>query len=120
MRRAQAILVILTLASLPLILLAQNGSGPACDGMCCVRHPMRASSSHADGMSCHHDAAGHLFECGMSSQRTQNATLAPLPPTMLPAAMILPEPLAIRDTRASNVEQTFPGFLAQPFEPPRS
>lgn len=121
MRRVQALIVILALASLPAIVLAQNGGGPACNGMCCLRHAMHMGGAHADGMSCHHGAAGHVFECGMhSNQRAQNATLAPLPPTMLSASATLPEPVIIRGARASDTKQTLPGFLAVPFEPPRS
>jgi hypothetical protein len=125
MRRAEAILVILTLASLPLILLAQSNTAPACDGMCCIRHPMHAAGSgHAgsEAMSCHRGAAAHLFQCGMHSKqpRSDNAMLAPLPPTMLSAITVVPAPMPARNSRAQGIEQVPPGFLSVPFEPPRS
>lgn len=120
MRRAQAILVIFALASLPLILVAQTGNAPACNGMCCLRH-----STHrpmvSEAMSCHHGPAGHMFECGMhSNQGNQNAMLAPLPPTMLSLSPILPEPATIHDARPADTAQIPSGFLPLPFEPPHS
>jgi hypothetical protein len=125
MRRAQAILVLLALASLPLILLAQSNAAPACDGICCIRHPMRAAGSgHADSdvMSCHHGAAAHLFQCGMHStqHRTDNALLAPLPPTMLSAAAAVPTPALARYPRTQSVQEVASVFVSVPFEPPRS
>jgi hypothetical protein len=123
MRRVQAVIVILMLAALPLVLLGQSGKTPACDGMCCVRHsmhgPMTATSK---AMSCHHGAAEHLFECGMHSNQhdTQNALLAPLPPTLLSASTTLPTPIIMREARTVSLAQTFSGFLPLPFEPPRS
>jgi hypothetical protein len=125
MRRAQSVFVILTLLALPLILLAQTNHAPACDGLCCVRHPTHSGSAtktNSEMMSCHHGVAGHLFQCGMHSNphRTNNALLAPLPPTMLSAAAFLPAPVLTRDARPQSAQSAEPGFLSLPFEPPRS
>jgi hypothetical protein len=125
MRRAQAILVILTLASLPLILLGQTSDAPACNGMCCIRHSMHSGSSartSSEGMFCHHGAAAHIFQCGMHSSQhgDDRALLAPLPPTILSAATALPRPLPTRDSRAGSSQAPTSGFLPLPFEPPRS
>lgn len=121
MQRANSIFVIVLLVTLPLVLLVQANARPACDGICCVRHSMHGPlKAAAEGMSCHRGAAGHMFECGMhSNQRTQNATLAPLPPTMLSSSATLPEPVTARDTRTSKTEQVLSGFQSLPFEPPR-
>lgn len=126
MRRAQAILVAVVLAALPLVLLAKPSDPPACDGMCCVRHathsPRSGSSSQTEGMSCHHGAAGHMFQCGMSSKRHAPAValLAPLPPTMLSSSVALPIPTLNRQSLAQSTQGIFPGFLSVPFEPPRT
>jgi len=123
MRRIQSIFVIILLASLPVVLLAQVKDPTGCDGMCCVRHTMHARSStkSAAEMSCHHGAAGHMFECGMhSKQHQQNAMLAPLPPTMLSALISIPAPAWMRDSVAPETQNVFPGFLSTPFEPPRT
>ncbi len=126
MRRAQAIFVVLMLAALPLVMLAQTGQAPACDGMCCVRHPAHAPGSHStpqpEGMSCHHGVAGHMFECGMHSkqQHPQVALMAPLPATMLSDLAALPLPALNRESLVQTTQIIFPGFLSIPFEPPRA
>jgi hypothetical protein len=125
MRRAQAILVVVMLAALPFVMLAQASQAPACDGMCCVRHtahsPDSASSSQAEGMSCHHGAVGHMFQCGMNSKHPAAvALLAPLPPTMLSAFAALPLPAQTRQPSIQNAQEAFSGFLSAPFQPPRS
>jgi hypothetical protein len=125
MRRAQAIFVVVMLAALPLAMLAQTGQAPACDGMCCVRHTAHAPGSHGtslpEGMSCHHGAAIHIFECGMhSKQHSQVALLAPLPSTMLSSFVALPLPTQSRHSLVQNTQPAFSGFLSAPFQPPRS
>ena|SRR5271155_4071616 len=125
MRRAQAIFVVLMLAALPLVLLAQTGEAPACDRMCCVRHTAHAPGPHGtsqpEGMSCHHGVADHLFQCGMNSKRPPAvALLAPLPPTMMSAIAALPLPTQSRHSLVQNTQPAFSGFLSAPFQPPRS
>jgi hypothetical protein len=126
MRRAQAIFVVLMLAALPLVMLAQTGETPACDGMCCMRHtahaPGSSGASQPEGMSCHHGVAIHILECGMHSkqQHPQAALLAPLPPTMLCGSAALPMPKLNQRLFAQSTQSIFPGFLSIPFEPPRT
>jgi hypothetical protein len=125
MRRAQAILLVLTLAALPVIMLAQAGEAPGCDGMCCARHATRPASSGqrggSEGMSCHHGAI-HMFECGMKSQRhaLDFGLLAPITPTMTSAATKLVVPPVSRPATAQSEVTSLPGFLPEPFEPPRA
>jgi hypothetical protein len=126
MRRAQAIFVVFMFAALPLVMLAQTGQAPACDGMCCVRHAAHAPGPHGtsqpEGMSCHHGTAIHIFECGMHSkqQHPQVALIAPLPPTMLSGLAALPLPAPNRQSLVQTTQIIFPGFLSIPFEPPRA
>jgi len=80
----------------------------------------RAKSTPVE-MSCHHGALGHLFQCGVhSTQHQSTAALAPLPPTMLSAAVRVPAPSLTRAPHARSAEQIFAGFIPIPFEPPRA
>ncbi len=132
MRRAQAILVIVALLATPLALLARaNDSGmPDCNGMCCLPHgshhsPARNPSPapQQEEMACHHGAVGHMMECSMKSgqHRMDYGLLAPYPPakTSALASLIVPAVSRITDSRpcAGNLSA---GFLAGPFQPPRS
>ncbi|HTS12637.1 MAG TPA: hypothetical protein VMH00_11005 [Candidatus Limnocylindrales bacterium] len=115
MRRAQAIVALIMLASLPLILLGDPAAPPACNGMCCVRH----AGSHE--MQCHRGAAGHMLHCGMKPHsQVQPAVLAPLPPTMLSGALAVPAPVCVRRAVVRDSQSAPPGFLSVPFEPPRA
>jgi hypothetical protein len=132
MRRAQAILVIVALLATPLALLARaNDSGmPDCNGMCCLPHgshhsPARNPSPapQQEEMACHHGAVGHMMECSMKSgqHRMDYGLLAPLPPATSSAFVSLDAPKLSRlpNSRfpAANLAA---GFLANPFQPPRS
>ena len=134
MRRAQAIFVIVALLSTPLALLAHavDPSMPDCNGMCCLPHhshhsPAPASSSspesqHED-MACHHGAVGHLMDCSMKSgqHHMDYGMVAPFPPARLStlAPMDVPKVLRFANSPlpAGNLSA---GFLAGPFQPPRS
>jgi hypothetical protein len=133
MRRVQAILVIVALLATPLALLARaDDTGMAdCDGMCCLPHgshhhaPARNSSPEPqnDDMACHHGALGHMMECSMRSgqPRMDYGLLAPFPPAHASVVMSLDRPRV-----SSFANSQFPagnlsaGFLAGPFQPPRS
>lgn len=133
MRRVQAILVIVALLATPLALLARaKDAGMAdCDGMCCLPHgahhhsPARntAPASHDEEMACHHGALGHMMECSMRSgqHRMDYGLLAPFPPshTSASAAIVRPRVSRIGNSQlpAGNLSA---GFLAGPFQPPRS
>ena len=123
MRRAQAILVLVALASLPLVLLGQPSAPSACDGKCCIRQGAAhsgAGSSH-DGMSCHHGLAGHIFQCGMNSKsQSQPAFLAPLPSTMLSGSLAVPIPVLTRRAVVRDSQAALSGLLPAPFKPPRA
>jgi hypothetical protein len=133
MRRVQAIFVILALLATPLALLARaEESGMAdCDGMCCLprgghhHSPARtpAQQPPMDGTDCHHGALGHVMECSMRSgqQRMDYGLIAPFPPAQTSVLASLDRP---KVSRPANLQ--FPaddlsaGFLAGPFQPPRS
>jgi len=133
MRRVQAILVIVALLATPLALSARavDPGMPDCNGMCCLPHgghhhaPARNEppGSEPDGMACHHGAAGHMMECSMRSgeQRTDYGLLAPFPPGRTSSLTFIDQPKV-----SSFGDSQFPagnlsaGFLAGPFQPPRS
>jgi hypothetical protein len=126
MRRAQAILVILTLAALPLVMLARPSASTGCDGMCCVRHrahsPASGAGSESPEMSCHHGALGDMFECGMksNSHALDFSALAPIAPTRLSSLMTLLPPPISRSTVVQTTQNAAVGFLPDLFEPPRA
>jgi hypothetical protein len=132
MLRAQAVLVIVALLATPLALLARSidPGVPDCNGMCCLPHgshhiPARNASPepHQSGMACHHDAAGHMMECSMKSgqQRMDYGLIVPFPPGRTSSLAFIDRP---KVSRFANSQ--FPagilsvGFLAGPFQPPRS
>jgi hypothetical protein len=126
MRRSQAILVVLMLAALPLVMLAQTSEEPACGGMCCVRHAQHssglASSAQSEVMSCQRGAAQHLLNCCVKSKHRnpEIGLLAPIPPTLLsPLAQLLPPPVS-RPTLARLAQYPISRSLPDVFEPPRS
>jgi hypothetical protein len=131
MRRTQAILVILALLATPLALLARatGMDSMACNGMCCLPHGQHHSAANTsqrsphDGMSCEHGALGHLLECAMKSghQRLDYGFLSPLAPTKpstLASVSALNLPRVARFQ--SRTETPSAGFVANPFQPPRS
>jgi hypothetical protein len=134
MRRAQAILVIIALLATPLALLARaiDPGMPDCNGMCCLpRHshhsPTTAtnpsSESQQDAMACHHGAAGHMMECSMKSgqPRMDYGLVAPFPPARTSALASLNIPKIKRHAGLQLPAANSPaGFLASPFQPPRS
>ena len=133
MRRLKAILVIVALLSAPLAVLAQTGSEDmlSCGGMCCLPHgahhhgPARNSTPEPlkDDMACHHGAAGHMMECSMKSgqSRMDYGLIVPFPPAQTSAAAFVERPNMSRFAKsqfpAGNLSA---GFLAGPFQPPRS
>ncbi|MGA7841547.1 MAG: hypothetical protein WBS17_02840 [Candidatus Acidiferrales bacterium] len=133
MRRVQAILVIVALLATPLALLARavDPGMPDCDGMCCLPHgshhhaPARNSSpqpSNGD-MACHHGAAGHLMDCSMKSdgQRMDYGLSAPFPPAQTSALAFIDRPKVSRFSNSQfPADDLSAGFLAGPFQPPRS
>ena len=132
MRRAQAILVIIALLATPLALLARaTDSGmPDCNGVCCLPHGSHHSlarnpspAPQHEEMACHHGAAGHMMECRMKSgqHRMDYGLLAPYPPARTSAllSLIVPKVSRVANSHlfAGNLSA---GFLAGPFQPPRS
>lgn len=133
MRRVQAILVIVALLATPLALLARavDPGMPDCDGMCCLPH---GSHHHAparnerpapeqEGMACHHGAAGHMVDCSMKSdgQRMDYGLSAPFPPAQTSALAFIDRPKVSRFSNSQfPAEDLSAGFLAGPFQPPRS
>jgi hypothetical protein len=133
MRRVQAILVIVALLATPLALLARavDPGMSDCNGMCCLPHgghhhfPVKntAPASHEDEMACHHGPFGHMMDCSMRSgqQRMDYGLIAPFPPARTSVVASIDRPKVSR--RAGS---QFPavnlsaGFLAGPFQPPRS
>lgn len=126
MRRAKAILVLLTLATLPLVPLVQASriSACACGCACCVRHPMRSENSargvRHTGMLCHRDAAGHLYQCGMQSRHRNADMLGPIPPTMLSSVAGVAPPSLVPSDAARVAQHPGPQFSTDFFQPPRA
>lgn len=133
MRRVQAILVIVALLATPLALLARavDPGMPDCNGMCCLPHgghhhfPVKnsAPASLEEEMACHHRAVGHTMDCSMRSgqPRMDYGLIAPFPPAQTSIVAAINQPRVSR-----LVGSQFPafhlsaGFLAGPFQPPRS
>ena len=125
MRRAQAILVLVALLSLPLVLVGQSAAPQCCDHMCCVRHMHSsnpADSVQPEEMSCHHGATGHVVECGLrcSHSNLDFGLLAPIPPAMISSLAALTPPAISRVTIPSAGYNSAAGFLPSTFEPPRA
>jgi hypothetical protein len=133
MRQVQAIFVVVALLAMPLALLARavDPGMPDCNGMCCLPHgshhhaPARNSSPEPpkDDRACHHGAAGHLMECSMRSgeQRMDYGLLAPFPPAHTSALAFIDRPNVSRFGNLQFLADNLPaGFLAGPFQPPRS
>jgi hypothetical protein len=129
----QAILVIVALLATPLALLARavDPGMPDCNGMCCLPHgghhhfPVKnsAPASLEEEMACHHRAVGHTMDCSMRSgqPRMDYGLIAPFPPAQTSIVAAINQPRVSR-----LVGSQFPafhlsaGFLAGPFQPPRS
>jgi hypothetical protein len=133
MRRMQAIFVIVALLSTPLALLARTSGtdAMACnDGMCCLPHGPHHSAAHHtprgsahDSMSCEHGAASHIIECTMKAgqHRMDYGLLSPIAPTK-PSALASITPLNLPRVAGfqSPGQGLAAGFLANPFQPPRT
>ena len=131
MRRAQAILLILTLFATPLALLARAsaGMGTECNNLCCLPHGSHAAHSHMaradskqEGMACHRGDAGHASYCSMKSghHAFDYGFLTPLAPTSPSAFVGLVVPAPSRATIAQSIDAVPSGLISPPFEPPRS
>jgi hypothetical protein len=126
MRRAQAILLVAALFAAPLALLARSGAcgeRACCWKQCRLPKAHHAAAKDAGGeMACHHRSSP-VKDCAMKSacSHTLDYGLAsPLPPTVLQAAGV---PLALNAARSGASTDPFKlcsGFVATPFEPPRS
>jgi len=132
MLRAQAVLVIVALLITPLALLARavQPGMPDCNGMCCLPHhshhsPTRNAppASQQEEMACHHGAAGHMMECSMKSSqpRMDFGLVAPFPParTSLLVSLDVPKVSGFANSQLP-IGNLSAGFLAGPFQPPRS
>jgi hypothetical protein len=133
MRRTQAILVIVALLSTPLALLARStgtNSMDCNDGMCCLPHGPHHSTPHRapqspvhEGMSCEHGTASHIIECTMNAghQRMDYGFLSPIAPTK-PSALAAITALNLPRVAGflSPAQSLSAGFLANPFQPPRT
>jgi hypothetical protein len=133
MRRAQAVLVIVALLATPLALLARavDPGMPDCNGMCCLPHglyhhsPARNSSPapQKHDMACHHGAAEQMIKCSMKSgqPRMDYGLSAPFPPGRTSSLMFVDRPKVSRfaNSRFTSGDLSA-GFLAGPFQPPRS
>jgi hypothetical protein len=132
MRRVQAILVIVALLATPLALLARAADPgmPDCNGMCCLPHGVHHHSpvkntapASQEEMACHHGALGYMMDCSIRSgqQRMDYGLIVPFPPVRTSVVVSIDRPkvsrLAGSQFPAFNLSA---GFLAGPFQPPRS
>lgn len=122
MRRVQAILVMLALLATPMALLARSDCNQsACDCMCTLVNKTLLAHGHHAPLLCG-QAAGSLHHCTMNTKHhppdyglsTLMAPTAPLPVAELTASVTAAQVLA------PQMLSTPSGFLAAPFEPPRS
>jgi hypothetical protein len=122
MRRVHAILVILALLATPMALLARSDCNRSdCDCMCTLVNKTLLAHGHHAPLLCG-QAAGSLHQCAMHTKHhppdyglnTLMAPTAPLPVVSL-AASVVAAPVF-----APQMLSTPSGFLAAPFQPPRS
>jgi len=136
MQCVQAIVVILALFAAPLALYARGayGLGSDCNNMCCLIRGSHASHLHhtstrhesdsKESIACHHDDAGQALHCSMKAGHNHPSNyglLAPLPPTTPSHFARLALPVPDKGAAVMWLNKSLPsGFLATPFEPPRS
>src|ERR1700678_1043565 len=134
MRRAQCILVVIAMLTAPLALRAPSAGAAmaACDGMCCLPHhgphsagtQRPATQNHEDqGESCEHGATQQPTNCSMKCGQAAPdygflSPLAPAKPSNL--ASIARIDAAARSELPSATKPSLPGFLSDPFQPPRA
>jgi hypothetical protein len=134
MRRAQAILVMIALLAAPLALLAPAAGAAmaSCEGMCCLPHhgPHSSAAQHpaaqnheAAGESCEHGAAQQPMNCAMKCGEVAPdygflSSLAPAKASSL--VSIARIDLSTGSSLPSAANASLPGFLADPFQPPRA
>jgi len=122
MRRAHAILVILALLATPMALLARSDCNPsACDCMCALVNKTLLAHGHHAPLLCG-QGAGSMHQCAMNTKHHPpdyglNALMAPTAP--LPVASFAAS-VATAQVFAPQTPSMPSGFLAAPFEPPRS
>jgi hypothetical protein len=119
MRRIKAAIVVLALLATPLALLARAVAceNCACAMMCCAPH-----TQHGKGMLCGGTTRGHATQCGMKhgKQLPDFGLLAPMAPTVPLTPARLTSPDVTRHASVPFVQLAQSGFLAAPFQPPRS
>lgn len=123
MRRAQAILVLLALAALPLVPLVQASQmqGCACTRACCMRQRADSASNRAQGKNyCPRPSAHRLCDCGMMSRTTVSFALAPIPPTVMSPLAVLAAPSVSLAANQQLSQHSIFGFSREVFEPPRA
>ena len=123
MRRAHAILVTLALLATPMALLARSDcSQSACDCGCDLVSRTLLAQGHRAPLLCGGQAGGSTHHCTMNTKHhppdyglnTLMAPTAPLPVALLAASVTTAQVFA------PQMLSTPSGFLAAPFEPPRS
>jgi hypothetical protein len=137
MRRAQAILLTLSLLAAPLALLARGNpcaERACCVKLCCLPHRTAApppADHSGSGMPCHHELAASMpapmpapiSDCSMKSgcsHALDFGLASPLPLTVLASLEPLLAPEPVRQALLQLPASSFAGFHAAPFEPPRS
>jgi hypothetical protein len=131
MLRLQAILVIISLLSTPLAILARttNAGMSDCDGMCCLPHgshhshgELALAKPYYEETLCHHGAAGHMLVCSVKSghHRMVFGLNTPVEPMGRSPNAVIARPNAFRRILAPHAEFAASGFLSPPFEPPKA
>lgn len=121
MRRAQAILILVTLIALPLAALLQASQMPACGCACCARHLAGAKETQMKmQLSCERNASSGSCNCSMrSSNGNGDLGLSPtLPPTLLSSVMALIPPSAGQFAIRPAKQGCSAGILRDLFQPP--
>jgi hypothetical protein len=134
MRRAQAILVMIALLSVPLSLLARSVCAvaqPCCNACCLPHHASHSSGTDYSGSHtqkyeskfCEHGAAGRIPNCAMNCGHASSdyglwSPIAPTKPSNLTSILRLNVSNTLKLQPAT--QKVAAGFLATPFQPPRA
>ncbi|HTW25395.1 MAG TPA: hypothetical protein VMD78_17460 [Candidatus Baltobacteraceae bacterium] len=122
MRRAHAILVILALLATPMALLARSDCDPStCGCMCALVSKSLSDRAHHRPMLCGQpDAAAHHCTMNTSHHPPDYGLNTMMAPTAPHPVVALSVPIVVAPFPAAYAFSMPSGFLAAPFQPPRT
>ncbi|HEV2222982.1 MAG TPA: hypothetical protein VGR97_12330 [Candidatus Acidoferrales bacterium] len=118
-RRIQSAALILALLAAPLALLSRSYACTAsqCTMICCLPH------KHAMNMNCAGSGSAGSSACALQCNSNKNidyGLASPLAPTQLANGLSLPAPTTARLFSFFPRNMASPGFIFEPFKPPRA